>query len=344
MAGLMPRVVSTLSLAGALLAASGCGDSVSTPTEQQVDDEDWVELARFDDDDIGEEFTTIEIDFSSPGDVEQWKMRWEAAAEADPPDGDRFGLGLARECGSEADQTVFSVTYDADGEGADGEWRESGENYLEGIRHCLFVMPAAGISWEARVMAPEEAEESLEIRVNDEPWSPAEDEEQEEREEDDGSEERDEGDEERDAEEETDEENEEEEDEDDDEEGEEDEREENPDEPGAVTDLEVLGAKESRVHIKFTQVGDGSGGPAKYDIRFSEPPIRWGSATVVSEGSCATPVRGSDAGAKLTCWIEGLEPGTEYEIQLVSYRGILNEDAVFGDLSNVVRATTEESG
>jgi len=85
----------------------------------------------------------------------------------------------------------------------------------------------------------------------------------------------------------------------------------------------------------FTEVDDGAGQPASYDVRYAVAPISWGSAHSVTQGSCATPLRGTSVGARRTCTVLGLAPMTTYQFQLVAFHGTLNQDAVFGGLSNV---------
>ena len=113
--------------------------------------------------------------------------------------------------------------------------------------------------------------------------------------------------------------------------------------PGAVSDLSVVSVSQSSVTLQFTEVDDGTGQPARYDVRFEPAPISWGSAPEVSQGTCATPVEGTSIGATRLCTVEGLSAGTTYEFQLVPYRGELDVNAVFGPLSNVAQGTTEAS-
>jgi len=114
--------------------------------------------------------------------------------------------------------------------------------------------------------------------------------------------------------------------------------------PGTVTDLTVSAVDSIGVTLTFTQVNDGTGQPAKYDVRYAVAPISWGSATPASSGSCTTPVSGTAIGSSLTCQVLGLKPSTNYQFQLIAFRGTLNQNAVFGNLSNVVSATTKSSG
>jgi hypothetical protein len=110
--------------------------------------------------------------------------------------------------------------------------------------------------------------------------------------------------------------------------------------PGTVTDLALAGVTDNSVTLAFTEVSDGTGQPASYDVRYAPSPISWGSATSVTGGTCATPLRGSTIGAKRTCTVLGLSAATAYGFQLVAFRGTLGLDAVFGTLSNVANGTT----
>jgi uncharacterized protein YjdB len=115
--------------------------------------------------------------------------------------------------------------------------------------------------------------------------------------------------------------------------------------PGAVSDLAVPSVTDSSVTLSFTEVDNGTGQPASYDIRFlAGATLIWGgSVPSVSRGTCATPVAGTAIGAKRTCTVLGLAAGTAYSFQMVAYRGTLTVNAVFGGLSSVATATTGAS-
>src|SRR5260370_12365894 len=70
-----------------------------------------------------------------------------------------------------------------------------------------------------------------------------------------------------------------------------------PGSPGTVTNLAVTSVTTNAVTLSFTEVTDGSGQPASYDVRFAAGAISWGAATPVAQGTCATPLAGSPAGA-----------------------------------------------
>src|SRR3954471_8648245 len=110
--------------------------------------------------------------------------------------------------------------------------------------------------------------------------------------------------------------------------------------PGSVTDLAVAVVSDTSATLSFTEVSDGSGSPPRYDVRFAKAPLAWGSASSVSRGSCTVPLMGQTISGKLTCQVQGLSVSTNYQFQLVAYRGTLNVDATFGNLSNVASGTT----
>ncbi|HEV8400336.1 MAG TPA: Ig-like domain-containing protein [Gemmatimonadales bacterium] len=116
-----------------------------------------------------------------------------------------------------------------------------------------------------------------------------------------------------------------------------------PGNPGTVSNLSVGAVTDSSVTLSFTEVTDGTGQPASYDIRWAAGTISWGSATPVASGTCSTPLAGSAVGATKTCTVRGLAAGTAYQFQALAFRGTLNVDAVFGLLSNVASGTTTAS-
>src|SRR2546425_57199 len=113
-----------------------------------------------------------------------------------------------------------------------------------------------------------------------------------------------------------------------------------PSNPGTVSDLTVAAASDTTVTLAFTEVDDGTGQPASYDVRYGVHPISWGSAADVTRGTCAPPVVGSVIGAQRSCTVLGLVSATGYQFQLVAFRGTLNVNVVFGALSNVASGTT----
>src|SRR5437879_1995577 len=110
--------------------------------------------------------------------------------------------------------------------------------------------------------------------------------------------------------------------------------------PGTVTTLTVAGVTDSSVTLSFTEVNDGTGQPASYNVRYAVGTISWGAAANVTQGSCATPVGGTVIGATRSCPVLGLVPNTGYQFQLVAFRGTMNLNAVYGGLSNVASGMT----
>jgi uncharacterized protein YjdB len=110
--------------------------------------------------------------------------------------------------------------------------------------------------------------------------------------------------------------------------------------PGAVSDLAVAGATDVSVLLSFTQVDDGMGQPAQYDVRYTVGPMSWGSGTSAASGTCTAPLAGTGVGSTLSCTLLGLSPATSYNFQAVAFRGNMSGNAVFGQLSNVVAAST----
>lgn len=110
--------------------------------------------------------------------------------------------------------------------------------------------------------------------------------------------------------------------------------------PGTVSDLSVSAIGNTSVSVSFSQVDDGDGHPANYDVRYAVAPMSWGSASSAASGTCATPIVGTGVGSQLTCSVLGLSPSTNYNFQLIAFRGTLNSDAVFGGHSNIASAST----
>src|SRR5437899_6899943 len=113
--------------------------------------------------------------------------------------------------------------------------------------------------------------------------------------------------------------------------------------PGTVTDLAVASITDNAATLSFTEVNNGSGAPASYDIRSAVGTISWGSAPSVTQGTCQLPVSGTAIGAKRSCTVLGLAASTAYQFQLIAFRGTLNVNAIFGLVSNVASGTTTGS-
>ena len=109
---------------------------------------------------------------------------------------------------------------------------------------------------------------------------------------------------------------------------------------GTVSNLSVASVGANSATLSFPEANDGTGQPAKYDIRYSSSGALWGGAPSVTQGTCATPLAGTTVGATKTCTVLGLSPSTLYQFQLIPFRGTMNAGAVYGSLSNTAGATT----
>jgi len=105
--------------------------------------------------------------------------------------------------------------------------------------------------------------------------------------------------------------------------------------PAQVTDLSIVERTSGSLRVTFTEVDDGAGDPAAYAIRHALSPIEWEAA-----GATELLVTGAQIGQQREVTITGLSPGTLYDVQLIAYRGTLNVDAVFSELSNVATGST----
>lgn len=108
-----------------------------------------------------------------------------------------------------------------------------------------------------------------------------------------------------------------------------------PRKPGTVANLRVVASTTTTITLRFTEVDNGLGLPADYEVRYATPTISWGSAAPVLQGTCARPLKGIAVGATRSCTVTGLLPLTTYQFQLVAFRGTLNVGAVFGPPSNI---------
>lgn len=106
---------------------------------------------------------------------------------------------------------------------------------------------------------------------------------------------------------------------------------------GGVADLAVVSSTESTLEMRWTQVDDGTGQPAQYRVKYATPTIgSWSNATI----GCNRSIAGTAIGEQLTCTIQGLQPGTDYEVQLMSYRTDSSGSWVGALHSNVATGST----
>ncbi len=92
------------------------------------------------------------------------------------------------------------------------------------------------------------------------------------------------------------------------------------DRPRTVEDLSVGRTTETSIDLHWTEVNDGAGDAADYEVYHRVPGEGWGNASPVVSGSCAAPVRGTSAGSSLTCTVEDLEPDTSHEFRVRAFR------------------------
>lgn len=93
--------------------------------------------------------------------------------------------------------------------------------------------------------------------------------------------------------------------------------------PGAIPSMVSSDIQPKSAVITVT-IPDG----AKVDVRFGKSPMSWGSA---AHAIC------NEAGR---CELLDLDPGTDYDYQGVPYFGVMNQGAIYGDLSGVQTFTT----
>src|SRR5690606_3370561 len=107
---------------------------------------------------------------------------------------------------------------------------------------------------------------------------------------------------------------------------------------GVVDDLTITEATETSLEVRWTQVDDGTGRPARYRVKHAPASIDWSSA----ETTCDRV--GDSIGAEISCTVEGLAPGQAYEVQLMSYRLAQGSSSWEGAIySNVAAGATARS-
>ncbi len=117
-----------------------------------------------------------------------------------------------------------------------------------------------------------------------------------------------------------------------------------PPSPDQVTDLSVADAGETSITLRFTEVDDGTGVPADYEVRYAEgTSFDWDDGLDVTKGSCASPVQGESVAATRDCTVDGLGADTNYAFQLVAFRTDDGE-RVYGPLSNQTTGRADEPG
>ncbi len=110
--------------------------------------------------------------------------------------------------------------------------------------------------------------------------------------------------------------------------------------PGGVPDLAVSRADESSIELTWTHIDDGTGDPARYRVKYSRPSIVWREASV----GCDPVAELGGVGATVSCTVEGLDPDTDYEFLMMSYRieGTAWADANYSNIA-VGRTTSVDA-
>lgn len=93
--------------------------------------------------------------------------------------------------------------------------------------------------------------------------------------------------------------------------------------PERVDDLRAVSATDSSLVFAWTEVDDGTGSPAQYELRLRpvSDSTHWlHPSLVVLSGSCAWPIAGTGIGAEITCEATGLVDGVEYEGAVRAFR------------------------
>jgi hypothetical protein len=104
-----------------------------------------------------------------------------------------------------------------------------------------------------------------------------------------------------------------------------------------VDDLRVIEAGDNFLTMRWTQVDDGTGDPASYRLKWSRPPIDYATANVAVR--CGRWIVGTQIGDDMTCVVDGLDPATAYELQLVSFK-MVNGVWTNARYSNVASGST----
>lgn len=110
--------------------------------------------------------------------------------------------------------------------------------------------------------------------------------------------------------------------------------------PEAVTDLHAVSTNDSTVNLTWTEVSDGLGAPAAYEVRYGESPIDPASAPEVTEGSCSS-VSGSSVGAQIACEVTGLRMGVTHGFVVTAIRDLADGSIASGPTSDVATTTTD---
>lgn len=108
-----------------------------------------------------------------------------------------------------------------------------------------------------------------------------------------------------------------------------------------VTDLAIEAVTDSSVTLTWTEVLDGTGNPAEYEVRFSRSPIGARTGDLPVGGSCTGMVAGTSVGATAQCDVQGLRLGTAYDFVVAATWPRVGGSRVFGTPSAATTGYTD---
>lgn len=108
-----------------------------------------------------------------------------------------------------------------------------------------------------------------------------------------------------------------------------------------VSDLAIRVIDYSSGEITFTEVPNGLGGVANYDVRYSVNPDSWGDAIHITT-PCNIPIVGVKVGNIRKCLITGLPSNSKLYFKIVAFSGTMNQGAVYSSISSPVLAVIPE--
>jgi hypothetical protein len=111
--------------------------------------------------------------------------------------------------------------------------------------------------------------------------------------------------------------------------------------PETVTDVTVVAVTGSSATITWTEVLDGFGSPAEYEVRFAATPIGAGPGDLPTQGTCTGVIPGTSAGAVVQCDVEGLLVGNGYDFVVTATRPVVGGPRVYGTPSDPATGYTD---
>ena len=111
--------------------------------------------------------------------------------------------------------------------------------------------------------------------------------------------------------------------------------------PLTVTDMVAVATSETAVTLTWTEVDDGTGAPAGYEVRFARNPIGSADGDLPMAGSCSAVLSGTAVGATVQCNVDGLRFGTTYDFVVRAQRAVAGGSPLRGARSTPAPATTD---